>query len=126
MALVHDDEVEEVRRILFVKTRTTLVPRDGLIDGEVHLPALVDLAVLDLLAGIAKGGEILVLGVVHQDVAIGQVEDPGMPMLSGPVPARIPELPADLEGDHRFPRPGGHLSPFNNGVRRDIRPAEPT
>ena len=40
MALVHDDEVEEIGRILAVEARPALVLGDGLVDGEVHLPAL--------------------------------------------------------------------------------------
>src|SRR5919112_2690538 len=48
VAFVYDDQIEEVRRELPVESRTPLVLRDGLVDGEVHLPTLADLAVLDL------------------------------------------------------------------------------
>ncbi len=62
----------------------------------------------DLAAGVAEGGEGLVLGVVDQDVAVGQEEDSGW--RCSPVrfqPAR-PELPADLKGDEGFAGAGGH------------------
>ena len=48
MALVDDDEVEEVARVLAVESRPRLVFGDGLVDGEVHLAALHDRAALDL------------------------------------------------------------------------------
>ena len=43
VALVHDDEVEEVGRILAVEPWSAFVLGDRLVDGEVHLPPLADL-----------------------------------------------------------------------------------
>ena len=44
---------------------------------------LHDLAVLDLVAGIAEGGEGLVLRVVDEDVAVGEEEDARAAVLAG-------------------------------------------
>ena len=57
VALVDDDQVEEVGREFPVQAGAALVLGDGLVDGEVHLAALDDLAGLDLAAGVAEGGE---------------------------------------------------------------------
>ena len=108
VALVHDDEVEEVGRVLAEQAGAALVLGDRLVDGEVHLPALDDLAVSILWRASPNGGEDLVLRVVDQDVAVGQVEDPRPAMLARAVPARVPELPADLEGDDGLAGAGRH------------------
>ena len=63
------------RRELLEEPGAALVLGDGLVDGEVHLAALDDLAALDLVAGVAEGGEDPVLGLVDEDVAVGEVED---------------------------------------------------
>ena len=83
VALVDDDEVEEVGRVLAVEARPALVLGDGLVDGEVHLAALDRLAVLDLVARVAERREDLVLRVVDEDVAVGEVQDPRPAMLAG-------------------------------------------
>ena len=61
VALVHDDQVEEVRGVLPVEPGPALVLGEGLVDGEVHLAALDGFA-LDLVAGVPEGGEHLSLG----------------------------------------------------------------
>jgi len=106
VGLVHDHEVEEVGRVGAVEAGAGRVLGQGLVGGEVHLAALVGHAALDLPAGVAEGQEGLVLGVVHQHIAVGQVQDARL--LTGPraAPARAPELPADLEGDLRLARAG--------------------
>jgi hypothetical protein len=108
MAFVDDDEVEEASRELPVEPGAGLVLGDGLIDGEVHLPALAHDAALDLEAGLAERGEGLVLRIVHQDVAIGEEQDARLAVGALPVPAPAPELPADLKGDHGLACAGGH------------------
>src|SRR5215213_7073567 len=108
VAFVDDDEVEKVGRVFPVESGTALVFGDDLVDGEVHLPSLVDLTVLDFPAGIPERCEHLVLGFVHQNVAVGQVQDLRTPVFSGTVPASAPELPADLEGNDRLAGSGGH------------------
>src|SRR5439155_26052434 len=84
--------------VLAVKARSALILGNGLVDGEVHLPALVGLSILDFPASVAKGSEDLILWVVDQNVAIGKVQDLGAVILTGPVPADVPQLPANLEG----------------------------
>ena len=79
MALVHDDEVEEVRRERLEQPWPPLVLGERLVDGEVHLAALDDLAGLDLVPGIPERGEDAVLRLVHEDVAVGEIEDPRPP-----------------------------------------------
>ena len=108
VALIDHDQVEEVAGELLVEPRPPLVLGDGLVDGEVHLPAVAQLVFADLDAGVAEGGEGLVLGVIDQHVAVGQVENLGPAVLARAVPARRPELPADLEGHERLARAGGH------------------
>ncbi len=75
MALVDDDQVEEIGRDMLEKAGAALVLGERLIDGEIHLPALDDLAAFDLVARVAEGGEDPVLGVVDENVAVGEVED---------------------------------------------------
>ena len=109
MALVHDDEVEEVAGVFLVEAGTVLVFGDGLIDREIHLAALDDLAVLDLVAGIAEGNEGLVLWVIDEDVAVGEEEDlRRLTGIVGAIPTGLPELPADLEGDDGLAGAGRH------------------
>ena len=108
MALVDDDEVEEVRRELLEEPGAALVLGKRLVDREVHLAALDDLAGLDLVAGIAEGREDAVLRLVDEDVAVGEVEDAGPAMLAGAVPAGVPQLPADLERDGGLAGAGRH------------------
>ena len=52
---------------ILVQARPPFVARKGLVEGEVHVPALDHLAVFDFLAGVAEGGEGLVLGVIDQE-----------------------------------------------------------
>ena len=101
MAFVNDNQVEEVRRVFAVKAGPVVILRNGLIDGEVDFPALADLPARDFPAGIAKGGEGLVLGIVNQDVAVGQIENLGATVFAGAIPEGIPQFPANLES-----RPG--------------------
>ena len=129
MALVHDHQIEEVPRIFPVQAGAVLVACDGLIDGEVHVPALDRPAPGDLLARVAERAEILGHGVVHQDVAVGQEQDLRLAMGTLAVPASRPELPADLERDRGLAGAGAqrqqHTSPppqhsLHRAVDRDL------
>ena len=75
MALVHDHQIEEVPRVLPVEAGTVLVAGDGLIDGEVHVPALDRSPPGDLRARVAEWPEFFGHRVVHQDVAVGEEQD---------------------------------------------------
>ncbi len=108
MALVHDDKVEEVRCELPVESRAPFVLGDGLVDGEVHLAALADPAVLDLPPRVPERREGLVLRVVYQNIPVRQVQYPRPSMLPRSVPAHVPELPADLERHQRLARSRSH------------------
>ena len=109
VTLIDDHEVEEVGRVLAVEPGPSLVTGDRLVDGEVHLAALHHDATLDLVARVAERRELLILGVVDQDVAVGEVEDARLaPLLALGVPARRPEPPTDLEGDVGLAGAGGH------------------
>ena len=101
VALVHDDEVEEVSRELSVQARPPLVPRDRLVGREIHLAALDRLA-FDLPARIPEWREDLVLRVVDEDIAVGEIQNARPAMLARAVPARIPELAANLKCDDRL------------------------
>jgi hypothetical protein len=50
----------------------------------------------------------LSLGVVDQNVAIGEIEDARPPMVARAVPAGLGQLPADLERDHGLAGAGRH------------------
>src|SRR2546422_709756 len=97
VTFVHDNQIKEVRGVLAVEARSAFILGKGLVDGEVHLPALVGLSILDFPASVAKGSEDLILWVVDQDVAISKVQNLGAAVLTGPVPADVPQLPANLE-----------------------------
>ncbi len=75
VAFVDDDQVEEVGRVLAVEAGAALVAGEGLVGGEVEFAPVVDHAPLDLPARVAEGGEGLVFRVVHENVAVGEVED---------------------------------------------------
>jgi hypothetical protein len=62
MALVHDDQVEEVAGEFLVEAGAALVAGDGLIGGEVEFAAEDGDAAFDLVAGIAEGEKVLSLG----------------------------------------------------------------
>ena len=109
MALVHDDEIEEIGRELLVEPGAVFVLGDGLVGREIHLAALHHLAVLDLVAGLAEGDEGFVLGIVHEDIAVGEEEDLGVADgVAGAVPAGLPKFVAELEGDDCFAGAGRH------------------
>src|SRR5262249_18263060 len=68
---------------------------------KVDLERLVYRAVSDLRHDAAEGLEVIRLGLVHQDVAIGKEEDPLLE-------TGLPETPDDLERDESLSRAGRH------------------
>ena len=108
MAFVDDDQVEEVGGVLAIQAGAGLVLGNRLVDREVHVPALDDFAALDLVPGVAEGDEAIVLGVVHEDISVGQVEDFRTPVFAAGVPAHLPQPPANLEGDEGLAGAGRH------------------
>ena len=87
MALIDDDQVKEIGRELFVQAGPPLVFGDGLVGGEIELAAEYGFSAFDLPPGIAERGEDFVLGIVHEEVAVGEVENAG---LAGRVALGIP------------------------------------
>jgi hypothetical protein len=98
VTLVHDDEIEEVLRVVAVEAGAPFVLGDGLINREVHLAALDGLPVY-LVARLSEGRKRLILRVVDEDIAIGQVENARAAMLACPVPQGIRKFPANLKRD---------------------------
>ncbi len=74
MALIDHDEVEEIPAELG-DIHPGFVARDRLVKGEVNFVGLIDLAVGDLGHGRGEGFEVVGLGLVDQDVAVGEEED---------------------------------------------------
>ena len=101
MALVDDDQIEEVRRELLVDVLLFLGAGDGLVEAEVDLVGLVDRAVGDLGHRLTEGLEVVGLGLVGQDVAVDQEEDAFLG-------AGLPQPPDDLEGGVGLAGAGGH------------------
>src|ERR1035437_7860943 len=108
MALVDHDEVEEIRRILAeVGGRMSILRRpahEGLEDGEEQTAVLRYLTFFaDVLRGDAhhrvfgEGGKGVV-GLVRQDIAVGEKQDArAARRLATQVPPAVEELPGDLE-----------------------------
>src|SRR5438874_42023 len=99
MALIHDDQVEEIGWKGFEKTFAPLVLRERLIGGEIHFAPHVHDAVFNLPTRIAELGKDAVLRLVHENIAVGKVENFRAAMFTCPVPTRVPEFPAELKGD---------------------------
>ena len=134
MALVNDDEVEEVRGILAEIGRRLAVfgrpAHEGLEDREEeaavlgHLALLADVLGRDAHHGIFGEGGKGVVGLVGEDVAVGQEQDA---RTAGRLPAQVPagmkQLPGDLKGDEGLARAGGQGQQDALLVRRQWPPA---
>src|SRR5690606_16277591 len=110
MAFVDDDQVEEVRPVL--AEHVFVGGGQGLIDAEVHVPALANVAAGDLVASVAKGREHLGHRVIDQDVAVGQEQDLRAPVFAGAVPAAAPQLPAHLKRHAGLAGAGGQRGEY--------------
>ena len=92
----------------------------GLIDAEVHIPALAGVAACDLVPGITKGREHLGHRVIDQNVAVSQKQNLGATVLTGAVPTVVPQLPANLECDAGLASAGcqcgGYVSAEEDGL----------
>ena len=73
MAFVHENEVKEAGIILAIKTRAAFIAGDGLVNGEIHLAALLGNSILDFPAGVTERREGLIHRIVDQDVSVGKV-----------------------------------------------------
>jgi len=70
MALIDDDQIEEIFRVFLVKSRPVFVLGDRLVNCEVQLAALVDFAVLDFPARVAERRKHFILGIIDQNVSV--------------------------------------------------------
>ena len=101
VALVDDDQVEEVGRELLVDVLLFLGAGDSLVEAEVDLKRFVGGAVGDFGHRRAERLEVVGLGLVGEDVAVDEEED----ALLG---SGLPKPPDDLKGGVGLARAGGH------------------
>ena len=88
MAFVDDDQIEEVRAVL---AEYVFAGRaQGLVDAEVHIPALADVAPGDLVAGITERRKHLGHRVINQNIAVGQEQDLRTAIFARAIPAAVP------------------------------------
>ena len=140
MALVDDDEVKEVPGPLHVVRGLAALgtAHDGLENREIQVAGGGQLAAQGArTAGGAEpvGGDALhrvlvkllkvVLGLVGQDVAVGDKQDAGLLVRSTGVPVGLIEFPADLEGRVGLSRSRGHgeqdaLMVIGDGIQHSV------
>ena len=75
MAFVDDNQVKEIRRYLFKGLLIFFRAGDGLVQREVDFKGRVDGAPGDLGHRRAKGQEVVIFGLIDQNVAIGEEQD---------------------------------------------------
>lgn len=93
MAFVHDDEVEEVGRVVAKDAERIAAVGHRLVEGEVDLTTSSGLA-SDLPNRVAEHRlELTGDRLVDQDVAVGKVEDSGFAAWN---PTAVPQLPHGL------------------------------
>ncbi|MNN23437.1 hypothetical protein D3C81_1368350 [compost metagenome] len=101
VAFVDHHEVEEIAGKLLVDILLFFVAGHGLIQRQVDFVGLFDLPFGNLSHRLAEGLEVVVLGLVDEDVAVGEEEDAFL------LP-RLPQAPDDLEGRVGLAGAGGH------------------
>ena len=119
VALIDDDEVEEVGRVLAEVRRAARTAHEGLEDGEKdaavlrHPALLANVGRVDAHQGIVGKGREGVVSLVSQDVSVGQEQDArparglGAAVPIRQVPAALEQLPGELEGDKGLAGAGG-------------------
>src|SRR6185437_1076009 len=119
------DEIEEVPGVIAIQAGAAFVFGDGLVRGKVHLAAL-DCFAFDFVPGIAKWGEDFVFRVVHENVAVSEVEHTrAASRIAVAIPFRVPKLVANLESDDRLAGTRGEreknaLLALKNGADRAV------
>ena len=113
VTLINYDKVKEIRGELFVDILLFFVSGNRLVQRQVNLKRLVDLALADLGHRRTERLEVVVFGLINENVAVGQKQDAFL--LS-----RLPQSPDNLEGGVGFASTGGHdqqntILPFGNG-----------
>ena len=126
MALVDDDEIEEIFGV-FPKIGSAVRSRhERLEDGEEQAAVLGGLALLTDVCRfdahqrvLGEGGE-RVVGLVRQNVPVGEKEDAWLARgFAAQVPAGVKEFPRDLERDEGFAGAGGKREQDALPVLRD-------
>ena len=74
MAFIDNDKVKKIRRVRFEQTGPAFIFGQSLINGKVHLPAFDYFAGLDFVSRVAEGGKDTIFGLIHEYVAVGQVQ----------------------------------------------------
>ena len=134
MALVDDDEIEEVRRIFAEIGRRLAVLRrpahEGLEDGEEqaavlrHLALLADVLRLDPHQRVFGKGGKGVVGLIGENVAVGEEQNArAARRLAAQVPAAVEQLPRDLKRDEGLAGAGGEREQDALLARRRSPPA---
>ena len=102
MALIHDDEVEEVSWDIRGISPGRCSSRAIAWYVAKYISRLFIALPFDLPARIAERREGLVLRIVHEDVPVGEIQNARTPIFAGSVPARVPQLVADLKCNDGF------------------------
>ncbi len=107
MALVDDDKIEVVRFVLAKDAVRVLASvGDGLVEGEVDVPAGLVFALDFPDRTVSEGGlELALHRIIHEELAVCKVEE-AVTRLS--TPRALPELPDNLHGDKGLAGSGGH------------------
>jgi hypothetical protein len=71
VALVDNDEVEEVWGEFLEEPEPPLVLGEGLVDREIHFAALDRIAAFNLVASVSECREDFILRLIDEDIAIG-------------------------------------------------------
>ena len=122
VALIYDDQVKEVRGEQLAEVFLIVVSHQLLVEGEVHLVggdgAGIIFCHIDLVGHLFQRGEVLLDGLVHQDVAVRQIEHLALH-------AAFQKPVDDLKGGIGLACPGSHdqqkslLSP-GDGIHRPV------
>ena len=101
MAFVNHHQIKEIRGELLVDVLFFFRASYCLVERQVDLVGLLDLALGDLGHRLAEGLEVVVLGLVDQNIAIGKEEDAFLLL-------RLPQPPDDLKRGVGLAGAGGH------------------
>ena len=105
VTLVYDDEVKEIRFEKLGKMLLIVVAHQLLIQGEIDLVGSNGAGVvpgnIDLVNDLLQRGEVLLDGLIHQDIAVGQVENLTLQ-------AALQQAVDDLKGGIGLSGAGGH------------------
>src|SRR5258708_33170333 len=106
MTFIDNNEIEEIGGKLPEETFAVGIFCNCLIDGEVDVSCLTNLAFGNFEPRVAEWREIFSHWIIDQYTSIGQVQYFGLTEITAPVPSGAPQLPTDLKGDLRFARAG--------------------